>query len=228
MRKGRAWLCPFSWESPSYTERLRFDALERPTSRTLVNATRRGEESSTQGVAYDKRGQKISETDAYGKARYYAYDALGQLVEATDALGGKTRARYDARGNLVELTDAMGSTHRFEYDRNDRVVAEIFPLGQKILTAYDAAGRPSERTDPKGQRTLYRHDAAGRLVETKLLAADGSLLRTTTSTWDAADNRSAWSDTDHVRNQTTSGTATFDDANRKTGETITYPGGYQL
>jgi hypothetical protein len=44
--------------------------------------------------------------------------------------------------------------------------------------------------------------------------------------WDEAHNLTAWSDTDATRplgQQTASGTATYDDANRKTGETVTYP-----
>jgi RHS repeat-associated protein len=51
-------------------------------------------------------------------------------------------------------------------------------------------------------------------------------VRTTTFDWDDAHNLTAWSDTDAPRpigQQTASGTASYDDDNRKTGETVTYP-----
>ena len=53
-----------------------------------------------------------------------------------------------------------------------------------------------------------------------------SWLGLTALTWDDAHNLIAWSDTDATRpsgQQTTSGSATYDDANRKTSETVNYP-----
>jgi len=51
-----------------------------------------------------------------------------------------------------------------------------------------------------------------------------TLARTTRDTWDAEDHLTAWTDTDHSRDQSTSAQLSYDAAGRKTSETITYPG----
>jgi RHS repeat-associated protein len=198
----------------------------------VLNPNRAGTQTLTNGATYDRRGQVTGETDANGKARGYARNAFGQLLEATDHLGHKTTAQYDARGNLVQLTDATGSVTAFAYDRNDRVATETLPLGQTTRYKYDTAGNLTERTDPNGAKTAYTLDAANRITEVKQYKAGTQLQRTTTYTWDAADNLTAWADTDTsvpaLGNLTISSAATFDDANRKTTETVTYPAGNTL
>lgn len=219
---------PTQVKYPSFTQQTRFDAAERPTSQSLQYRNNQGEQTVNASVSYDKRGLVKTETDANGKTRRYVWDALGQISEATDALGGKTTLGYDVRGNLIEVKDAKGNTHRFEYDRNDRLVKETRPLGQNIGYEYDAAGRLSKRTDPRGHQHQYTWDAAGRVTKIDHKNSAGTLLRTTVNTWDENHNLTAWSDTDHSRSQTSSATLTYDAANRKTGETVTYPGGSTL
>jgi YD repeat-containing protein len=70
--------------------------------------------------------------------------------------------------------------------------------------------------------------AANRLIEVKHTQAGGTLVRSTAYTWDLADNLTAWTDTDHGRNQTSSAALTYDAAERKTQEAITYPSGAKL
>ena len=217
---------PTEVKYPTFTQQTRYDRRERPTSQTLINPAAQGTQTFTSSTTYDKRGLVKNETDAYGKARAHTYNALGQRIESTDTLGGTTRWQYDARGNLLQLTDAKSNIYTFEYDRNNRLVKQTMPLGQVIRQHYDAAGNLSERVDPKGNKFVYTYDAANRLVEIKQYKAEGTLVRTTKQTWDEADNLIAWSDTDATRpsgQQTASGSATFDDANRKTGETVSYP-----
>lgn len=214
---------------PSFKQLTRFDAAERPTLQTLQYKNSQGDQTVSASVTYDKRGLVKSETDANDKTRRYVWDALGQIKEATDALNGKTELAYDVRGNLIEVKDAKGNTHRFEYDRNDRLVKETRPLGQNIRYEYDAAGRLSKRVDPKGNQHGYTWDAAGRVTKIEHRNSAGTLLRTTVNTWDENHNLTAWTDTDHTRNdETTSATLSYDAANRKTGETVTYPGGSSL
>lgn len=222
---------PTETQYPTFTQRQRYDPRERPTNDTLLNPNSQGTEGLVSSTEYDKRGQIKSETDANGKTRFYAYDALGQLIETTDSLGNKTQAQYDARGNLIQITDAKGNVNKFEFDRNDRVVKEILPLGQATTYQYDETGNLKERVDPNGQKARFSYDAAHRLTEVKQYTAGNVLARTTTYSRDAADNLTAWSDTDATRpvgQQTSSAVLTYDDANRKTGETITYPAGNTL
>jgi RHS repeat-associated protein len=219
---------PTQVKYPSFTQQTRFDALERPTLQTLQYKNAQGYQSVNASVTYDKRGLVKTETDANGNTRRYSWDALGQITEATDALGGKTILGYDVRGNLIEVKDAKGNTHRFEYDRNDRLVKETRPLGQNIGYEYDAAGRLSKRTDPNGNQHLYTWDAGGRVTQIDQKDSAGTLLRTTVNTWDENHNLKSWSDTDHSRNQTSGAMLSYDNAHRKTGETVTYPGGHSL
>jgi RHS repeat-associated protein len=211
---------------PTFTQKNRLDQRERPTSETLLHTNHAGTETFTSGTEYDSRGLVKSDTDAAGKQRFYSYDALGQLTEFTDSLGNKTQALYDARGNLIQLTDANGNAHKFEYDRNDRLIRESLPLGQATDYSYDPAGNLIQRLDPNGHKTTHTYDASNWLEEIKQYQGGTQLVRTTGLTWDDAHNLTAWSDTDATRpigQQTTSGTASYDDDNRKTGETITYP-----
>lgn len=217
---------PTEIKYPTYTEQQRYDQLERPTTQTLLNPTTTGTEGLVSSAAYDKRGRVKSDTDANGKTHFYAYDNLGQLLEMTDSLGNKTAALYDARGNLIQIKDAKGNVNRFEFDRNDRVVKDILPLGQTSSYQYDAAGNLTQRIDPNGHKAVYDYDAANRLKEVKQYKANTTLVRTTAYTWDDADNLIAWTDTDATRpsgQQAVSGSATYDDADRKTGESTVYP-----
>ncbi|MCA3174272.1 MAG: RHS domain-containing protein, partial [Burkholderiales bacterium] len=219
---------PTETRFPTFTQQQRYDLLERPTSQTLLNPNSLGTEGLVSSATHDKRGQVLSETDANGKTHSYRYDALGQLIETTDSLGNKTLAQYDARGNLIQIIDAKGNVNKFTFDRNNRVIQETLPLGQTTQYQYDAAGNLTQKTDPNGHKTNYRFDAANRLIEVKHTQAGGTLVRTTSYTWDAEDNLTAWSDTDHSRSQTSSASLSYDAAGRKTQEAISYPSGTTL
>ncbi len=143
-------------------------------------------------------------------------------------MGGKSGYSFDVAGNLLEMTDAKGNKYTFEYDRNDRVIKEALPLGQVTQYQYDAAGNLSKKTDPLGNQHIITRDAANRVTQIEQRGADGTLLRTTTQTWDASGHLTAWSDTDHSRSHTSSETLSYDDAGRKVSETITYPSGTTL
>lgn len=220
---------------PTYTERLRYDRRERPTNLTLLNTNSRGTEGLVSSATYEARGLLKTYTDENGKTTSYAYDANGRLVEMTDSLGNKSSAQYDARGNLLQIRDTRGNVSRFEYDRINRLVKEILPLGQTTSYEYNAVGNLSQRIDPNGHRAEYDYDDANRIREIRRYRNGATLVRTTVFTWDDADNLTAWSDVDATRpagQQTTSSIATYDDANRLSGETITYPnpagGAYSL
>ncbi|MDO9190418.1 MAG: hypothetical protein Q7U24_11130, partial [Sulfurimicrobium sp.] len=219
---------PVEIKYPTFTERQRYDQRERPTSQTLLNPNALGTDNLVSGTEYDKRGRIRSQTDANGKASGNTYNAFEQRIETTDRLGHKTSYQYDARGNLLQLTDANGHATRFEYDKANRLVKEILPLGQTTVYRYDEAGNLTQRTDPNGNQHAHTYDAVNRQTESKQTNAQGTLTRTLAYTWDANGNLTAWSDTDHSRNQTSSATLTFDAANRKTGETVTWPNGTTL
>ena len=217
---------PTEVKYPTFTQRVRYDARERPTSGTVLNPGSNGTEGLVSASEYDGRGQVKSDTDSNGKTRFYDYDALGRLIATTDSLGNKTRAQYDIRGNLLQITDAKGNTSRFEYDRNDQVVKEILPLGQTSLLSYDDAGNLAERVDPNGNKAAYEYDAVNRLTDVSQFNAAGVPVRKTHYTWDDSDNLKGWTDTDLTRpsgQQNTASSSTFDDDSRLTAQTVSYP-----
>ena len=211
---------------PTFTKRVRFDALEQPTSETLLNPNPLGTEGLVSGRTYDARGLVKTETDANGKTSKFEYDELGRLTVREDSLGNKTLASYDARGNLLTITDPKGNVTRFEYDRNDRVAKEILPLGQATTYTYDPAGNVETRTDASGRKLAHVYDAVDRIKESRLYDAGGQLQRTTLLSWDTEDNLIGWTDTDATRpagQQTSSGVLTYDEAHRKRSENVTVP-----
>lgn len=216
---------PTDTQYPTFRKQVRYDSRERATTQSLIHTNAAGSETLTSGQTWDARGQLQTETDAYGKTRRYRYNALGQLIETIDALAHKTKAQYDARGNLITLADAKGNTHSFSYDRNNRLIRETLPLGQTTTYSYDPAGNLAEKNAPKGVKTTYTWDAANRLTA-QVQTQGGATMRTTQLTWDPENNLTAWTDTDATGpagQQISSGTASYDDAGRKTAETTTYP-----
>ncbi len=167
---------------------------------------------------YDKIGNVISSTDRENHKTQYAYDSLDRLVLVTDVSGGETRFVYDNRDNLIRLTDADGNITRFEYDRNNRLTKETRPMGEVTTYAYDGAGNLIEKVDPKNQRTVYAYDAAGRLNGLSFFnpADPVNPVKTVSFTYDKVGNLRSYAD------GTTSGTFTYDDAYRKTAETLNY------
>jgi RHS repeat-associated protein len=211
---------------PTFAQQTKYDARERPTSQTLINPNSQGTEGFVSSAVYDNRGQVINDTDANGKTRFYAYNGLGQLIETTDSLGYKTSAQYDTRGNLIQIEDAKGQTTKFEYDKNSRLSKETLPLGQSTQYAYDAVGNLIQKIDPNGKKAVFSFDALNRISETKQYDNANQLKRTTVYSWDASDNLISWSDQDATRptgQQVSTATIAYDDASRKTNETITYP-----
>jgi RHS repeat-associated protein len=208
---------------PTFTLKQRYDQLERLTSAKLIGA---GSAEVTSGFAYDLRGAIKAATNPYGKSDLYEFDALGRPAAVTNKLGNKSRLQYDARGNLLQITDANGSTRRYEYDRNDRLVREILPLGQAARTIYDAAGNVIEQIDFSGGRSVFSYDPANRLTTAKEYDRNNALQRTVTYMWSPTNRLVGWNTTEG--NAVASAVLTYDEADRISGETVTYPGGFSM
>ena len=160
----------------------------------------------------------MARTDKESRVTGYTYDDLNRLKVVTDALLGETGYTYDNRDNLIALTDAKNQTTRFEYDRNNHLVKEIRPEGQETSYAYDAAGNLTEKIDAKNQKTVYKYDAAGRLTEIRYFAtADDTVpVKTVTFTYDRTGTLTGYDD------GITAASYSYDDLNRKIGETVNY------
>jgi RHS repeat-associated protein len=175
-------------------------------------------ETYTTRFEYDASGNLERKIDKNENPTGYEYDGLGRLSKVTDALNNDTLYAYDARDNLVSLTDAAGNTTRFEYDRNNRLKKEIRPMGEETSYTYDEAGNLVQKIDAKNQKTEYVYDDAGRLADILYYAATDHATpeKTVTFTYDNAGNLKSYDD------GTTSAQYDYDDAYRKTNETVNY------
>ncbi|MGA9535414.1 MAG: RHS repeat-associated core domain-containing protein [Desulfobacterales bacterium] len=199
---------------PTFEKLFSYDKRGRKVLETEVA----GGESYVSIFGYDDAGNLMARTDKEEKTTAYVYDDLNRLKTVTDALLGETGYAYDSRDNLKVLTDAKNQTTWFEYDRNNRLLKEIRPEGQETTYAYDAAGNLVQKIDAKNQKTVYEYDDAGRLAEIRYFttANDNAPLKTVTFTYDRTGVLTGYED------GTTSAIYTYDDLNRKIGETVNY------
>jgi len=208
---------------PTFSETRRYDRSERLTSRTTVEPVF-GERTTARN--YDLKGMVKSETDAYGKTSEYEVNTFGRPTTFKDRLGNVSRFKYDVRSNRMQVTDARGNTRRYEYDRNDRVIREILPLGQVSQISYDLSDNVTMFVDPSGRKRTFSYDAKDRIIEMRRFDATNTLESIIGYTWDSNDQLVGWSD--HTAGQTSSSMISYDENSRRTGETVTYPGGFTM
>lgn len=171
---------------------LGWDAIYAARGFLLERIDTRQSRPGSKSWSYDLDGNRLSETDATGKAEFSTYDARNRRVQLADSLGGVTRFAYDAAGNLVQISDAdnesrgglghaPGST-QYAYDARNLLVAEAFPEGAgQVRTlrtyAYDGGRRLTVRKVGRlsgaftaapafvgvPESTSYGYDSANRL-----------------------------------------------------------------
>ena len=199
---------------PTFEKLFTYDKRGRKVLETEVA----GGESFVSIFGYDDAGNLMARTDKEEKTTAYVYDDLNRLKTVTDALLGETGYAYDNRDNLIVMTDAKNQTTQFVYDRNNRLLKEIRPEGQETFYAYDAAGNLVQKIDAKNQKTVYEFDDAGRLTEIRYFttADDTAPVKTVTFTYDRTGVLTGYDD------GATSAIYTYDDLNRKIGETVNY------
>lgn len=213
---------PTEIQYPLSRQRLRYDERNRPVSWSLLD----GEHVRRNSVMYDANGAAKKTTDGYGKYSEIVFDALGSMTTQIDRLGKETELVYDVRGNLLRQTDARGNATHFQRDRNGRVIKETLPLGQFTVKKYDAAGNLEQVTDALGNRTELTYDEAKRLKQSIFYNATNALQRTATFGWDKTRHLTSWTVTED--GSVAHGILSYDGAGRRTGETVTYPGGFQM
>lgn len=146
---------------------------------------------------YDAVGNVVRVADALGNATQYSYDSLYRQTKVTDALDKETAMAYDAEGNLLSLTDASGNVTSYAYDKGDRLTTESIIVDGEVLTrsyGYDAVDNLTAMTDRNGRTQRYTYDALNRQTQEAWLGVGGDVLRTVTSTYDAASQLKAISD----------------------------------
>jgi YD repeat-containing protein len=124
--------------------------------------------SRTITAGYNMLGQKISQSDAYGRLTLFDYDLFGRVTKQTSPDGTTTEAGYDDTGNQITV------------EVNDQLMEE---------RGYDAAGRLASVKDVMGWYTLYTY-TDNNLLATVTRKDPGTLATyvSEANTYDAAGN----------------------------------------
>lgn len=184
-----------------------FDQLNRQTS--VTDAAGR-----TLTFSYDAAGNETGMTYPDGRTVSYTYDNDSRLSSVIDWANRITKYSYDAVGNLLKLSLPNGVVTSYTYDADNRVIrvsnaessgvisafrytldaignrTQVIVTGKNAETgtlkySYDSMGRLLSATNPDGSIAQYTYDAAGNRV--KLVQIAGKTTKTTTYTYDAAD-----------------------------------------
>jgi len=173
-------------------ERMKYNPLERLTSRTLSG----DEGKRSWSLTYDKSGlpTKLTDpagrtttyrytsaekpetiTDATGRTLRFAYDARGRITGRTIMKDGRAIARsrtaYDVRNHPVETINALNETARYRYDMAGRLAQTDDAAGRVTKLAYDPLNRIKAITNPADHTTAFAYDIADNL--TKVTAPNG-------------------------------------------------------
>jgi len=175
--------------SPKYwAKTTAFDVLNRPlTSVTPDDHAPSGEVTTT----FSYQGLTTEATDPKGRVTKTVKNRQGQVVETTRDAGGANQTTvtfgYDALGNLT-TTNAAGAVTTLEYDVRGRKKKMVDPDMGTWTYKYNAFGELKEQTDAKNQTTTMTYDRLGRMKTRIDAGTESEAERTTTWTYDTADN----------------------------------------
>ncbi|MCU7835197.1 MAG: DUF1566 domain-containing protein [gamma proteobacterium symbiont of Taylorina sp.] len=146
------------------------------------------DEGNKQNWDYNTAGQVDTYTDSRDQLTRYTYDQVGNLITLTDAKGGVTTSTYDGNGNLLTVRDPNLHTTTYSYDSLDRRTRTTLHNGQHWDYSYDANGNVLTETTPTGEKTTKTYDALNRVKSMTEQAADNSVIRQISYSYDANSN----------------------------------------
>ncbi|MFI8460463.1 LamG-like jellyroll fold domain-containing protein [Kitasatospora sp. NPDC085464] len=144
----------------------------------------------TWAATWTPTGLQLSATDPLGARTEATYDQLGRTLTATAVERRPTLQNltttftWDDAGNLTTLTTPAGNTSTTTYDTAGEAVTSTDPVGRVSRREYDGLGRTVRATAPLGESVRIRYDALGNPAATDDLDPAGTVLRTTTATYD--------------------------------------------
>lgn len=170
----------------------------------------RNSDGSTNAWLYYADGRlrrEIQRNGAYWETTYN--DALRKSTRIFYSATGTPLAtnvtELDRRGNVIKRTDAGGFVFTTIFDGLDRVKVSAGPpivtvgqdcpivpncgnwvtnvLQQSVTNYFDAAGVWQTNVNALGEKTISRFDALGRNIRTEIRAANGSLVRETSTAY---------------------------------------------
>jgi RHS repeat-associated protein len=150
--------------------------------------------SNVTTYSYDTENNLTSITDANSHETSFTYDAFGRVTQTNFPSSHVESFSYDAVGNLTSKTDRNGNTINYVYDGLNRLTRKVYPDSTEADYVYDLVGRIQQVNDPTGTYQ-FSYDGMGRLTGT---TTNYSFLTsrsfTTSYTYDAASNRTGFTD----------------------------------
>jgi YD repeat-containing protein len=126
--------------------------------------------------------------------------------------GKRLTSTYDAARQRTRLVTPGGGRTTYSYDAASRLTRVINPQGERTTLLYDAAGRQTRTTLGNSTSTSSTYDGTGRTTRVFHRKSAGTLILATTYTYDKADNRTGFKESDGDRV-----TYLYDKTNQLTG-----------
>ena len=160
---------------------------------------------------YDQLGNVVSQTAPDGGVTTSSYDTDGDLLNTTGPTGAVTSATWDYLGRqltstqvdgpayttsntygtggwLATSTTPDGVTTSYGYDAAGETTSITDGAGNVTSYGYDAAGRQTSTTSPDGTQSTQTFDEAGRMTGQADLSATGTVLRSSSASYDGDGN----------------------------------------
>jgi RHS repeat-associated protein len=158
----------------------------------LITVTDAASNVTTYG--YDTESNLTSIQDANHNTTNFAYDAFGRVSQTTFPSGSVETYGYDNVGNLTSKTDRKNQLITYTYDQLNRLTQKSYPDITAVNYTYDNDSRLTQVTDPTGTYQ-FTFDNMGRLTGTSTQYAFlTSRTFTTAYSYDAASNRTGFTD----------------------------------
>ncbi|WP_287480853.1 RHS repeat-associated core domain-containing protein [Shewanella sp.] len=166
-----------------YTEFSDFDALDRPSRRTIPNGRSGGLES-----IYTYNGLTTN-INVEGRTMSRTYGSQGWLYETVDAQDGTNRFAYDGAGRPLVIRDANNRDIKATYNGFGHKTQVIDPNQGTTVFGYNTLGELDKQTDANGVVQTYVLDVLGRI--TSKTTTGGSAPSQAVFYWDGNINNDA-------------------------------------
>jgi RHS repeat-associated protein len=160
----------------------------------LTSVTDAASPGNVTTYGYDTENNLTSIQDANGHTTSFNYDAFGRVTKTIFPSGYIETYSYDAVGNLQTKLDRKNQLLTYTYDQLNRLTQKAYPDTTAVNYTYDNDSRLTQVSDPTGTYQ-FTFDNMGRLTNTTTSYAFLAGRNFTTSyTYDAASNRTGFTD----------------------------------
>jgi len=148
----------------------------------------------TTAYSYDTEDNLVTITDANTHSTFFTPDAFGRVTNANFPNSQSETYGYDANNNLTSKMDRKGQTITYVYDDLNRLTSKTYPDTTSVAYIYDLVGKVMQVNDPTGTYA-FAYDNMERLTGTTTSYSFLTSRNFTTSySYDAASNRSGFTD----------------------------------